>query len=274
MAEQHGYPSGILGGIKQGWNTRKVIKSLTPDEKNTLGSFLRDKEYVQQLVTYHNSGVYSPKRYQAQRAMVKHIKDRVDDKELIKKVFRITADRNFDAIRTRLATRALVPQDALGTTPPLDVTPHAKASNEKEAKREKAKSELKTWLRTAKMVNPNTKRKILVRSGLQAAADSDVYAAALSAYNSQRKSMGMRSSAAKKNLPEPEVTGTASAAADRLKKMTSKNKKRKPYSYYSEPSSPSPSFRPSYSPSYSPSTPSFRFGGGGGFSGGGSAGSF
>jgi hypothetical protein len=273
MAEQHGYPSGILGGIKQGWNTRKVIKSLTPDEKNTLGSFLRDKEYVQQLVTYHNSGVYSPKRYQAQRAMVKHIKDRVDDKELIKKVFRITADRNFDAIRTRLATRALVPQDALGTTPPLDVTPHAKASNEKEAKREKSKDELKSWLKSATMINPKTKRKILVRSGLQASADSDVYAAALKAYSAQRKSMGMRSAAAKKNLPEPEVTGTASGAADRLKKMKSKksraSKQRK--SYYTE-----PSYRrstPSYSP-YFPATPSFKFGGGGGFSGGGSSGRF
>jgi uncharacterized membrane protein YgcG len=271
--------------ISQGLHTRKVLKTLSPEEKKVLGQFVRDKEFIKRAEAYHIRGP-NRSRKNATAQMEKYVRDRIENKELADKILQVTQDPKFDVARNRVMTKLIVPKDTLPKTDePLRLTPSAqktsdqaaareekarlkRAEKEKVARREQRKqsrlrTELKKWITSTKIKNPNTGRLIQMRTALNADPNSELYKSAFALYAAQAVSLG---------LPEPRADTNPSytAVAARMKKQNSR---------YSSPNLGG--HRKSFSSSGvsgsqfgSGGSSGFRFGGGGGFSGGGSAGSF
>jgi hypothetical protein len=246
-----------VASVVQGFHTRKILKGMSQDERKELGRFLRDKEFIELSRQYHTSGDNKP--YPIQQ----FIKQRVDDPKLAKKITSVALDPKFDQARNRLVTKMLVPRDTLPKSDePLKITPQAQAQIDKDAKTADRKEKITDWLKTATVENPETGRKILVRSGLRASPDSAVYKAALAALNAHRKTLGMRASSARKSAPKN--TPAPKSTSPERRDLPSSNPPRKITT-------------PSYNPPSRLSSPSgggFSFGGGGGFSGGGGGSSF
>lgn len=245
-----------IASVIQGFHTRKILKGMAPEERKELGRFLRDKEFIEMSRQYHTSGGKRP--YDMER----FIRQRIDDPKLAKKITHVALDPKFDQARQRLVTKMLVPRDTLPKSDePLKITPHAQTQIDKDAKIADRTEKITTWLRSATVNNPETKRTILVRSGLRADPESEVYKAALAALNAQRKTLGMRASPARKPASK-NTSDTKPTSTSPTKTPSTQPRKITP---------------PSYTPPSRPSSPSgggFSFGGGGGFSGGGGGSSF
>ena len=250
-----------VASVVQGFHTRKILKGMSQDERKELGRFLRNKEFIELSRQYHTSGDDKP--YPIQQ----FIKQRVDDPKLANKITRVALDPKFDQARNRLVTKMLVPKDTLPKSDkPLTITPRgqaqidkkaAQAQIDKKAKSENRKKKITDWLKTAKIENPETGRKILVRSGLRASPGSEVYKTAQLAYYAKARTLGM-------DVPP-------------AKKLTSPDQVSQYYNQKPSSKPPNKITTPSYKPLSQPSPTwggGFSFGGGGGFSGGGGGSSF
>jgi len=275
-----------IKSITQGLHTRKIIKSLTPDEKKVLGQFVRDKDFIERARVFHTSDPNYRKG--ARNSMAKYVRDRLEDPNLADKIVQITQDPKFDVARNRVMTKLLVPKTELPKTDePLSLTVKgqkaAAAAEKRKANYEKqererqdkfkqsqlSRAKLEKWTISTKIKNPKTGRMVQIRSALQTDPDSQLYKLAFQQYATQTKALG---------LPEPKPT---TKLAYNMSRTLSGTK-----------SSSTPSLRPVDADSlddYSDDDYSFSnysddddsddssfggFGGGGGFSGGGGGISF
>jgi uncharacterized membrane protein YgcG len=271
-----------IQGIRQALHTKKIIKSLSDDEKKVLGQVLRDKTFIDIARDYHTSTTRNSKKSSFER-MNKFLSARIEDPDMVKKTLAVTSDPKFDVARNRVATKLLVPRDVLPKSGSLKLTKAAQAEKDKETAKKKAHEDFLSWMKTAKIKNPKTEREVTVAYVLKQGEQHPAFKQAQKEVQSKRKSLGLppiklssfANKQPQKNSPETRATA-AKASLDAFYQAEKEREERQRREREREEREKNYGInRYGSSSGFGGGSSGFSgFGGGGGFSGGGGGSSF